>query len=144
MISDQRLPALRALRLISSVMAQPQAGFIAGVRARRPQTKSAEMSPTKAPHQTQATSPSIAPSDLTGSLLQEIRHMRTTMSQILNRLEGKTKPLYSVEEVAELTARSPYTIRRWVKEGRISATRVTGTGPRGRLLIARKELEKLV
>jgi excisionase family DNA binding protein len=102
------------------------------------------MSTLITPTQTQATPPSIAPSDLTGDLLKEIRDMRTTMSQILARLEGTTKPYYTVEEVAELRGRSPYTVRRWIQEGRITATRVMGTGPRGRLLIAQEELPKLV
>jgi excisionase family DNA binding protein len=59
-------------------------------------------------------------------------------------LDRTTKPLYTVGELAALTGRSDYTVRRWILEGRITATRVMGTGPRGRLLIAHEQLRKLV
>lgn len=60
------------------------------------------------------------------------------------QLAGRVKPHYTVEEIAELTGRSTYTVRRWISEGRIAATRISGTGPKGRLLIARAELEKVI
>ena len=73
------------------------------------------------------------------------------MKQILNavqeiraRLAGAHKQFYTVEEIAELTGRSEYTVRRWIKEDRIHATRVTDTGPRGRLLIAKDQLNRLI
>jgi excisionase family DNA binding protein len=70
-------------------------------------------------------------------ILSSIRELREILA-------GAHKPLYTIEEVAELTGRSAYTVRRWVNEGRIHATRVQGTGPRGRLLIAHDQLQQLI
>jgi excisionase family DNA binding protein len=49
-----------------------------------------------------------------------------------------------VEEVARLVGRSAYTVRRWIAEHRINASRIADTGPRGRLLIPREEVGKLI
>ena len=56
------------------------------------------------------------------------------LNEILDRLAGACKSHYAVDEVAKMTARSPFTVRRWISEGLICATRLAG-GPRGRLLI---------
>jgi excisionase family DNA binding protein len=66
------------------------------------------------------------------------------LTEIRDRLAGHHKPVYTVEEIAGLTGRSPYAIRRWIKEHKIEAIRVSGTGPRGRLLVARDQLQRLV
>jgi len=56
---------------------------------------------------------------------------------------------YSVNEIAELVGRSPYTIRRWLREGRLKGARVTGQlsgggdGLRVPYLIPREEIVKL-
>jgi excisionase family DNA binding protein len=76
-----------------------------------------------------------------GPVLQQIRD---ELREIRDMLAGAHKELYTVDEIAELTGRTPYTVRRWVAEGRIRATRVQGTGPRGRLLIARDQLQQLI
>jgi len=63
---------------------------------------------------------------------------------IRSQLAGARKPFYTVEEVACLTGRTPYTVRRWISEKRIRADRVAGTGPKGRLLIAGDQLDTLI
>jgi len=65
-------------------------------------------------------------------------------NEIRSRLSGLRKSHLTIEEVAAATGRAPYTVRTWVKQGRIRAIRVADAGPRGRLLVPREELEKLV
>lgn len=86
-----------------------------------------------------------------GHAAQEIARQLAMLPTILAMIEevrqllaGQLKSHYTVEEVAELTGRAPYTVRTWIKQGRIAAARVAGTGPKGRLLVARDELRKLV
>jgi hypothetical protein len=86
--------------------------------------------------------------NLTPGTVQEfcsrLQSVDDKLNEILDRLAGKVKSHYPIGEVAQLTARSPYTVRRWVAEGLVSATRVAGAGPRGRLLIPRAELQRLI
>ncbi len=83
-------------------------------------------------------------SDVLGDLLGAMKNIERGQQEIREILAGRTKPFHTVEEVAELTGRSDYTVRRWISENRISATRIEGTGPRGRLLVPRGELDKLI
>jgi excisionase family DNA binding protein len=92
------------------------------------------------PAGTPAPSPDAQPAQL-APVLTDIFH---ALDEIRTRMAGAYKPLLTVEEVARLTGRSAYTVRRWVKDGRIKATRISGTGPRGRLLVAREQLRRLV
>jgi excisionase family DNA binding protein len=66
------------------------------------------------------------------------------LTEIRERLAGAHKPLLTIEEVAQLVGRAPFTVRRWVKEGRLKATRVSGTGPRGRLLVSQDQVRGLI
>jgi excisionase family DNA binding protein len=68
----------------------------------------------------------------------------TVVEEIRRYLESRRKDYYTVDEVAELTGRKPYTVRTWIKEKRIEASRIDGTGPKGRLLIARSQLQSLI
>jgi excisionase family DNA binding protein len=83
----------------------------------------------------------VAPEHRVVLMLQEIR---AAIEDIRSQLAGTHKSHYTVEEVAELTGRTPYTVRRWIAEGRLRATRVHGTGPKGRLLISHDQLLGLV
>jgi excisionase family DNA binding protein len=80
----------------------------------------------------------------TVELLEKIPAILLAISDIQRQMSRRQKDFFSVEEVAALVQRSPYTVRAWIKAGRINATRVTGTGPRGRLLVPRAELGKLI
>ena len=62
----------------------------------------------------------------------------SAVDDIRRQLGGKMKSHLIVEEVAEVTGKSPYTIREYIRQGRIRAIRVAGTGPRGRLLVPRR------
>jgi excisionase family DNA binding protein len=64
--------------------------------------------------------------------------------EVRELIAGRRKDLLTIEEVAEATGRSAYTVRQWVKQKRVNAIRVSGTGPRGRLLVPRDELRKLI
>lgn len=73
-----------------------------------------------------------------------IDDLRREMRLLRESVTSHSKPLLTVDEIAELTGRAPFTVRRWIKDGLIHADRVHGTGPRGRLLIQREEIEKLI
>jgi excisionase family DNA binding protein len=82
--------------------------------------------------------------DAVTALVFELRELKETVREFRQQLSETTKPLLTVEEVAELVGRAAYTVRSWISAGKINAIRVSGTGPRGRLLIPRSELEKLI
>jgi len=81
-------------------------------------------------------------------VLSELRALRerfeSGFSELRERLSKRTKSHLTVDEVAELTGRTPYTIRRWIKEGRLTAQRIKDGCPKGRLLIAREQLDALI
>jgi excisionase family DNA binding protein len=67
-----------------------------------------------------------------------------SLEEVLSLLRGCRKELLTVEEVARAVSRDPLTVRRWIKDGRLRSIRVQGSGPRGRLLVPREELSRLV
>ena len=77
-------------------------------------------------------------------VLQRLIAVDAKLDDVRDVLANHRKEQYAVEEFAELVGRSAYTIRRWIGEKKLSATRVSGTGPRGRLLVPRSELLRLV
>src|SRR4051812_39784318 len=78
------------------------------------------------------------------AIVTGLGELRTALDEVRRILIGRQKSHYTVEEVAELTGRKPYTVRTWISEGRVKAIRVEGTGPKGRLLIAHEEVQKLI
>jgi excisionase family DNA binding protein len=88
---------------------------------------------------------SANPSDSTGpKIIQALAELLAVQREILDLLTGRSKSHYTVEEISELVGRSPFTVRRWITAGRLHAVRIEGTGPRGRLLIPRDQLDALV
>lgn len=85
---------------------------------------------------------------LVKDLRASVQHLRRELDgaflELRAIIEGKRKAYVTIEELASLTGRAPYTVRTWVKQGRVRALRVSGTGPKGRLLISRDEVEKLI
>lgn len=82
---------------------------------------------------------------------QLIAYLQANVDKLGSRLEeiydlvaGRSKEHLTVAEVAEMTGRSAYTVRRWISDGRLTASRVSNTGKRGRLLIHRDELRRLI
>jgi excisionase family DNA binding protein len=82
--------------------------------------------------------------DLGVEIRSLLQHLQVAVDDLRDQLKPKRKSHYAVEEIADIVGRSPYTVRRWISEGRIHAMRVGGTGPRGRLLISRDQLDTLV
>jgi excisionase family DNA binding protein len=66
------------------------------------------------------------------------------LSQIQASIAGQQKPWLTVNEVAQYTGRTAFTIRRWISNGLIEAKRLPGAGQRGRFLIASDELTRLL
>jgi excisionase family DNA binding protein len=77
-------------------------------------------------------------------LMPLLRSMALAIDDIRGQLAAKRKEFFTVEETANLVGRAAYTVRTWISEKQITAIRVQGTGPKGRLLIPRAEIERLV
>jgi len=73
-----------------------------------------------------------------------LQHLGTRLDGLHELLGQRRKEQLTVEEFAEAVGRAPFTIRRWIKDKKVNAFRVGGTGARGRLLIARQELERVI
>jgi len=85
--------------------------------------------------------------DEVADVAQVVRCLPTVESglkALKDQLGRRTKTHLTVEEVAEITGRAPYTVRRWIKEKRIRAQRIKDGGPKGRLLVPREEIEQLI
>lgn len=80
----------------------------------------------------------------TGELSRKIDALTAKVDSLIATVEGHRKAFLTVPEFAKIVGRSPYTVREWIKAGMVSATRIQGTGPKGRLLIRREELDRIL
>ena len=71
------------------------------------------------------------PAEMLDRLLSQMTTILAVVDKIFQLLAGVRKSHYTVEEVGELTGRAPYTVRTWIKQGVIKATRVNVRAPRG-------------
>lgn len=104
------------------------------------------MSPTRAPHAHDLPD-SLPPPGLTAEQTRQLALLPTiaeTLDEVRELIRGRIKEHYTVDEFAALVGRAPYTVRAWITGNRLDAIRVEGTGPRGRLLIPRAEVDRLI
>ena len=73
-----------------------------------------------------------------------LRIVDSQLGEIRALLGTHRKEHFTVDEFADLVGRSAYTVRRWSSSGKIHTIRLAHGGPKGRLLIPRTELEKVV
>jgi excisionase family DNA binding protein len=73
-----------------------------------------------------------------------LRQLTDGLADVRKQFMENQKPHLTVEELAELVGRKPYTVRSWITDGKITAIRVSGSGSRGRLLVPRSELNRLI
>ena len=78
------------------------------------------------------------------ALRAQIHALLARLDRISAALEENRKPVYTVEELARLVGRDPYTVRAWIRAGKVRATRVAGTGPKGRLQVDRAEIDRII
>jgi excisionase family DNA binding protein len=76
--------------------------------------------------------------------VQLLHRVLAELGELRAIIQGTRKDYYTVDELARLTGRTAYTVRRWITEGRLQAIRVEGTGPRGRLLVPGSQLGQLL
>jgi excisionase family DNA binding protein len=75
------------------------------------------------------------------ALLQEVRGM---FREILEHLKKKVKDWYTTKEAADQLGLAEFTIRRYARDGRLESLRVSGPGPKGRILLSRASLDAVM
>lgn len=86
----------------------------------------------------------VIESTITPGIQDHLHRLSAKIDGVHELLARRRKEHFLVEEVAELTGRSAYTIRRWISERKLHAIRLKDGGPRGKLLIPRGEMERLI
>ena len=81
------------------------------------------------------------------TILQKIFDVEAQLRRIDNKVDAlgdnqlrQTKKYYTCVEAAQLLHKSPMTIRRWIKAGKLQAKRTPGAGSRGSYLISNAAL----
>lgn len=75
---------------------------------------------------------------------EHLSEISKRLAHISSDLAGQIKPLLTVSEVADLTDRCEDTVRRWIRNGCLPAHKALGTGPRGRWLVKREDLDRVL
>jgi excisionase family DNA binding protein len=75
------------------------------------------------------TDPYEAILDSLAELRDEVVGLRRQLGRALEELGILQRRFYTVHEVATLVRRSPYTVRRWLREGRLKGIRMKGEVP---------------
>jgi hypothetical protein len=65
------------------------------------------------------------PAPDTGDLMRQLAEIQATLAAVLAKLEHppERRNGYTVEEVAALLGKTPYTVREWCRWGRVHATK---------------------
>lgn len=77
-------------------------------------------------------------------MLERSERQQQELASINGHLAGRTKPVLTVKEVANEVGRCEDTIRNWIGDGTLPASKMPGSGPRGRWLIKREDLDRIV
>ncbi|MBM4040365.1 MAG: helix-turn-helix domain-containing protein [Planctomycetes bacterium] len=76
-------------------------------------------------------------------LTEQIRGLRHDLSATLAP-RWKRKPFYTVRELAQQVGRSPYTVRRWIREGKLNAVKLNDGRPKDQYLIEAQDIQELI
>lgn len=123
-----------------------QSTFPIGINNTPMNIEKGEETTTRSPHRRGSFVEPLAPS-VDAPISQLCRHvaaLEIKLDQLKALLSGHHKEYLTVEEVAALTGRAEFTVRRWIREGKLRAIRIAEGGPRGRLLISRAEIERII
>ncbi len=82
--------------------------------------------------------------DLPLKLLNTLDRMEQKLDALIAEGNRRPEPHLSVREVAKIVGRSAPTICRWIRQGRLEATRVDGSGRRSNWLIHRDNLNTIL
>lgn len=57
-------------------------------------------------------------------ILKELKDLKTSFQELKNKVDVEPYKVYSVKELSKLSGASELTIRNWIKEGKIKASRI--------------------